>query len=76
MNLILDLIIQLIRNLKEIFGNFLNKMKKKAIIISLSGYKLSKDEINIFQKHLPWGVILFSRNIKDFNQLKKTNYFN
>ena len=46
-------------------------MIKKAIIISLSGYKLTKTEINIFKKYIPWGVILFKRNIKDFFQLKK-----
>ena len=46
-------------------------MVKKAIIISLSGYKLTKAELNIFKKYLPWGVILFRRNIRDFNQLKK-----
>ena len=46
-------------------------MVKKAIIISLSGYKLTKTEINIFKKYIPWGVILFKRNIKDFFQLKK-----
>ena len=57
--------------LKEIFGNFSNKLIKKAIIISLSGYRLNKNEINIFKKYLPWGVILFRRNIKDYNQLKK-----
>ncbi len=46
-------------------------MIKKAIIISLSGYKLKKVEINILKKYRPWGVILFRRNIKDFFQLKK-----
>ena len=46
-------------------------MIKKAIIISLSGYKLTKSEKNIFEKYRPWGVILFRRNIKDFFQLKK-----
>jgi len=45
-------------------------MIKKAIIISLSGLRLSKSEINIFKKYLPWGVILFRRNIRNFNQLK------
>ncbi len=45
-------------------------MKKKAIIISLAGYKLTKNEVNIFKKYLPWGVILFSRNVKNFKQLK------
>ena len=46
-------------------------MIKKAIIISLAGYELSKNEIRLFQRHLPWGVILFGRNIKDFDQLKR-----
>ena len=46
-------------------------MVKKAIIISLSGYKLTKTELNIFKKYLPWGVILFRRNIRDLTQLKK-----
>ena len=46
-------------------------MIKKAIIISLSSYKLTKAELNIFKKYLPWGVILFRRNIRDLKQLKK-----
>ena len=46
-------------------------MVKKAIIISLSGYKLTKVEIDIFKNYHPWGVMLFKRNIKDFFQLKK-----
>ncbi len=46
-------------------------MKKKAIIISLSGLKLTKSEKKIFKHYLPWGVILFSRNIKNYLQLKK-----
>ena len=46
-------------------------MKKKAIIISLSGFELTKSEIYLFNKYLPWGVILFKRNIKNYNQLKK-----
>ena len=46
-------------------------MKKKAIIISLSGFYLTKKEKKLFKYYLPWGIILFKRNIKDFNQLKK-----
>ena len=46
-------------------------MLKKAIIISLKGYKLSSTELNIFKRYLPWGIILFKRNIKNFNQLRK-----
>ena len=47
------------------------KLVKQAIIISLSGYKLTKAELNIFKQYLPWGVILFRRNIRDFTQLKR-----
>ena len=45
-------------------------MKKKAIIISIKSYKLSINEIQLFKKEHPWGVILFKRNIKSFNQIK------
>ena len=47
------------------------KLSKKAIILSLSGYKLTKGEINMLKKYLPWGIILFKRNIHNLNQLKK-----
>ena len=46
-------------------------MLKKAIIVSLKGHKLNRGEINLFKKYLPWGVILFKRNIKNYVQLKK-----
>ena len=46
-------------------------MIKKAIIISLSGLKLTKKEKKLFKNNIPWGIILFSRNIKSFYQLKK-----
>ena len=45
-------------------------MKKKAIIISLSCTKLSKKEIILLKKK-PWGVILFSRNLKSIKQIKE-----
>ena len=44
-------------------------MKCKALIISLSGTKLSKKEKTILSKEKPWGVILFKRNLKSFNQI-------
>ena len=44
-------------------------MIEKAIIISISGYKLNKIE-KIFKEHLPWGVILFKRILK-FSTTKK-----
>ena len=45
-------------------------MKCKALIISLSGTELSKMEKIILSKEKPWGVILFKRNLKSFNQIK------
>ena len=46
-------------------------MRRKAIIFGLKGYKLSKPQISLLKKTKPWGVILFSRNIKNILQLKK-----
>ena len=46
-------------------------MKKKAIIISIKGHKLSQREKLLFLKERPWGLILFKRNIKSLNQVKK-----
>ena len=45
-------------------------MKKKAIIISIKGSKLSYKEKVLLSKERPWGLILFTRNIKSFYQLK------
>ena len=46
-------------------------MKKKAIIISIKGAKLSIREKSLLSKENPWGLILFKRNIKSFKQIKK-----
>ena len=46
-------------------------MKKKAIIISIKGHKLSIKEKNLFINKRPWGLILFKRNIKSLAQVKK-----
>ena len=46
-------------------------MKKKAIILSIKGYKLSKNEKILFSKYKPWGLILFKRNIKSVVQISK-----
>ncbi len=46
-------------------------MKKKAIIISIRGLKLSIKEKILLSKEKPWGLILFKRNIKNINQIKK-----
>ena len=46
-------------------------MKKKAIIVSINGSKLSKKERLLLSQEYPWGLILFKRNIKSFEQVKK-----
>tara|TARA_Y100000590_G_C15739875_1_gene1019870 strand:- start:1302 stop:2249 length:948 start_codon:yes stop_codon:yes gene_type:complete len=45
-------------------------MNRKAIIFGIKGYKLSKKEKFFLRKIKPWGIILFSRNIKNLLQLK------
>ena len=46
-------------------------MNRKAFIVGIKGYKLTSEEKFFIKKNKPWGIILFSRNIKNFNQLKK-----
>ena len=46
-------------------------MKIKALIISIKGTKLSKSEKILLSKEKPWGIILFKRNLKSFDQVKK-----
>ena len=46
-------------------------MKRKAIIISISGTKLAKKEEKLIKREKPWGLILFKRNISNFNQTKR-----
>ena len=46
-------------------------IKKKAIIISLKGTKLSPKEKKLIICEKPWGIILFKRNISSLDQLKK-----
>jgi len=46
-------------------------MKKKAIIISIKGMILTNKEKLLLSKEKPWGLILFRRNIKSCNQIKK-----
>ena len=42
--------------------------KRKAFIVGLKGYKITTKEINFLKKYRPWGIILFSRNIKSIIQ--------
>ena len=43
---------------------------RKAIIFGISSYKLKDNEKKFLRKVKPWGIILFSRNIKNLYQLK------
>ena len=46
------------------------KMDSKAIIFGIKSYKLTSKEKILLKKAKPWGIILFSRNIKNIPQLK------
>ena len=46
-------------------------INRKAFIVGIKSTSLSKKEIIFLTKHKPWGVILFSRNVKEFEQIKK-----
>ena len=46
-------------------------MNRIAIIFGIQKYKLTSKEKLLFKKAKPWGIILFSRNIKNIFQLKK-----
>ena len=46
-------------------------MKKKAIIISIKGSYLLTQEKKLLSNEKPWGLILFSRNIRSLYQVKK-----
>ena len=45
-------------------------MNRKAVIFGIQKYRLSNNEKLLFKKAKPWGIILFSRNIKNISQLK------
>ena len=44
---------------------------RRSFITGIKSTKLSIKEKNFLQKYKPWGVILFSRNIKSIKQTKK-----
>ena len=46
-------------------------MNRIAIIFGIKKHKLTTKEKFLFRKAKPWGIILFSRNIKNISQLKK-----
>ena len=42
-----------------------------AFIVGIKSTSLLKKEKNFLKKYKPWGIIIFSRNIKSFKQLKQ-----
>ncbi len=44
--------------------------KRRAFITGIKSLKLTTSEVKFLKKHKPWGIILFSRNIKSINQTK------
>ena len=44
---------------------------RRSFIIGIKSTKLSKKEKNFLKKYKPWGVILFTRNIKSIKQSQK-----
>ena len=55
------------------FGTFLeNKlMNRKAVIFGIKGTQLTNEERYLIKTEKPWGIILFSRNVKNLFQLKQ-----
>ena len=45
-------------------------MSRKAMILGIKGTKLTTEERYLLKTEKPWGIILFSRNIKNLLQLK------
>jgi len=45
--------------------------KRRSFIIGIKSTILSKNEVKFLKKYKPWGVILFTRNIKNIHQTQK-----
>ena len=59
------------KKLKNIlFGNCCIMINKnhRSFICGIKGFKLTKSEAKFIEKYKPWGIILFSRNIKSIKQ--------
>ena len=46
-------------------------INRKSFITGIKGKKLTNQEILFLRKHKPWGIILFTRNLDNINQIKK-----
>ena len=47
---------------------------RRSFIVGIKSLKLSIKEKHFLKKYKPWGVILFTRNIKNVNQTKKLTF--
>tara|TARA_B100001093_G_scaffold425652_1_gene419229 strand:+ start:294 stop:1241 length:948 start_codon:yes stop_codon:yes gene_type:complete len=45
-------------------------INRKSFITGIKGTKLRTQEIKFLKKHKPWGIILFSRNLKKIKQIR------
>ena len=45
-------------------------MNRKAVIFGIKSVKLTTEERILLKETKPWGIILFSRNIENFEQLR------
>ena len=48
--------------------------KRRSFITGIKGFKLNKNEVSFLKTYKPWGVILFSRNIKTVQQTQKLTF--
>ena len=44
---------------------------RRSFIIGIKSTKLTSKEVLFIKKYKPWGIILFSRNIKSIKQTKE-----
>ena len=45
--------------------------ERRSFVVGIKSTKLNAQEIKFIKKYKPWGIILFSRNIKNISQVKK-----
>ena len=45
-------------------------IKHRSFITGIKGTKLTNNEIKFLKEYKPWGIILFTRNLKNTNQIK------
>ena len=45
-------------------------INRRSFITGIKGIRLNKKEIEFLKSYKPWGIILFSRNLRDIKQIK------